>query len=248
MIQLYTEVVSDFYSTIDIATKKNFNLGTNTISSLFDRCLNTHYDGLVKLRIDLSNKKNLYIFSKPTKNSPICHIDKSFDFENYFTQNKLEKRKIILETLYGSFQEISYQLNYDLKPFTQAYEKVKTLNYVNKYIHGKLTFSRKRTHKAGIEIEINEQAAIISVVFTDKEENQIKKVKIVETLPHYMFIYRVINKGKWISSNEYQVSDKSGQINFVVKLKDKPEKTIVFKPKKSSEKELREILNKTNLI
>ncbi len=244
---LYTEVVNHFYSTITNEKKKEFNLGANTISSLFDRCLNTHYGGLFKVRVELTNKKNHYTFDQANNVSPFCHIVKSFDFENYFTQNKLEKRKIILETLYGSFQEISYQLNYDLKPFTQAYEKVKTLNYVNKYIHGKLTFSRKRTHKAGIEIEINEQAAIISVVFTDKEENQIKKVKIVETLPHYMFIYRVINKGKWISSNEYQISDKSGQINFVVKLKDKTEKIIVFKPKTSTEKELRGILNKTSL-
>ncbi len=87
---------------------------------------------------------------------------------------------------------------------------IKELNYINKFIHGKLTFSRNRKHKTGIEIEVNEKAATISVLFTDVNEKPLKKVDVLKTRPHFMYIYQVIQKGKWLSTSEYQVSDSSG--------------------------------------
>ncbi len=242
--KLYTEVVSHFYCTIDIEKKKKFNIGANAISSLFDRCLNKQYKGLVKILIELTDKNIYYTFDKPSKVSPFCHIVQSFNFSYYFAQNKLERRKIILETLYDSIKKMCQQLNYDLEPFTKAYQKVKELNYINKYIHGKMIFAKNRKHKAGIEIEVNEDVATISTLFTDKNNKPLLKLGLLKTLPHYMFIYRIIHKGKWISTSEYQVSDRSGQINFVAKLSG--DSTLILNPKNSTEKELYNILNKYN--
>ncbi len=243
--KLYTEIVSTFHSTINADKKKKFNLSANVVSSLFDRNLNRHYKGLAKVRIDLSNKKDFYLFSEPCKVSPICHIDKSFDFENYFAQNKLERRKIILETMYESIKDMCQKLNYDLEPFTIAYEKVKDLDYINKFVYKKLTFSRNRKNKAGIEIETNEDAATISVLFTDRNEKPMQKVEILKTLPHDMFIYRAIHKGKWISPNEYQVSDSSGQVNFIANLLGGS--TIKYVPKSGTQEKLKEAVNELNL-
>jgi len=239
---LYTEIVTDFHSTLDHEKKRTFNTSGNTVSSLFDSCLNRNYKNLVKIRVDLTNKKDFYLFSEPCQVSPICHIDRSFNFDNYFKQSKLERRKTILETLYASIKDMCEKLGYDLEPFTRAYEKVKELNYINKYIHGKLTLSRKRTHKAGIEIEVNEEAATIAVLFTDRNEKPIHKVVIMNTLPHYMFIYRAIHKGKWISAKEYQVWDRSKQILFTCNL-ESDTATVSFQPKTETEQELRAVLD-----
>ncbi len=239
-IKLYTEVVCHFYSTIGVIEKKKFNRGANTVSSLFDRCLSKHYNGLTKLRISLIDKNDYYTFSEPSKMSPIYHVAKTFDFDNYFAQNKLEGRKIILETMYDSITDMCQKLSLDLNPFTKAYKKVKELNYINKFMFKKLTFSQNRKHKAGIEIETNEDAATISALITDKDRKQIQKVELLKTLPHDMFIYSVIHKGKWISINEYQVSDSSGQINFIANMLGKCD--INYVPKNNTIEELKEAM------
>ncbi len=240
---LYIEVVTIQFSKLDKEIQQKFNTETNVISSLFDYCFNKHIIGLVKIRIELSRKKNINnVFPIRDK---ICHIEKTFDFDNYFAQNKLERRKIILETMYESIKDMCQKLNYDLEPFTIAYEKVKDLDYINKFVYKKLTFSRNRKNKAGIEIETNEDAATISVLFTDRNEKPMQKVEILKTLPHDMFIYRAVHKGKWISPNEYQVSDRSGQVNFIADLLG--ESTIKYVPKNSAEEKLKEAVNELNL-
>ncbi len=239
--KLYTEVVSHFFDKIN-DRQKRLNLDANTISSLFDRCLNRHYNGIYKIRIELSDEKKHYIFSEPSKISAFCHITKYFDFDNYFAQNKIERRKIILETLYDSIKDMCQKLSLDLNPFTKAYEKIKELNYINKLMFKKLTFSRNRKHKAGIEIETNEDAATISVPITDSNEKIVQKVEILKTIPHDMFIYSAIHKGKWISLNEYQVSDSSGQIKFIANLLGKCD--INYVPKNNTVEELKDAMKK----
>ena len=239
----YTELACQSNSNLNKTEIKSFNISLNATTDLFDRCLNMKIKDLQKIRIDLYDAEKVFNIYEPDKISPICHIEKSFNFSHYFAQAKPDRRKIILETLYECITEMCNQLDYDFEPFTFAYNKVKELDYVNKYIHGKLTFSKNRQQKAGIQIEVNEDAATISVLFTDKDEQSVKQVEILRTLPHYMFIFRVIHKGKWIDNETYQVSDKSGQVHFKVtgyKRTLAPE--VFFEPKSHTEEELREVL------
>ena len=215
----------------------DFNQSTYIITDLFDRYLNQQIKGVRKIRIEFTDKVDILDIYLPESISPICHIHKSFDFDNYFAQSKTDRRKIILETLYDAVKNLCKETDYDLTPFTIAYEKVKELNYENKFIYGKLTSSPNRKLKAGIQIEVTEEKAILSVVFSDapksarfQKSGRFEEVKFLETLPHYMFIYRLVHKGKWTSSNIYTVSDKSRQVNFDVSFTDKISK-LRFEPK-----------------
>ena len=131
------------------------------------------------------------------------------------------------------------KLNYDLTPFTTAYEKVKELNYENKYLYQKQTFSPDRKLKAGIQIEIVEEKAIHSVLFSDKNGNELKSITFLETLPHYLFIYKLQYKGKWLSPDTYTISDKSKQIFFDVSFSS-GDVSVRFEPKTRSIEELEE--------
>ncbi len=222
-----------------------FNQEINSIVLFFGRLILHKLNDLDKIRIEFFETSGIFDIKAPIEISKICHIYKTFDFENYFAQNKLERRKIILETMYESIKDMCQKLNYDLEPFTIAYEKVKDLDYINKFVYKKLTFSRNRKNKAGIEIETNEDAATISVLFTDRNEKPMQKVEILKTLPHDMFIYRAIHKGKWISPNEYQVSDSSGQVNFIANLLGGS--TIKYVPKSGTQEKLKEAVNELNL-
>ncbi len=234
------ELVCNESVAFDDKKQTKFNLAMNAVSLLVEQNLLVEKSNPDKLRIDLFDKENINNIYEPDVIGKICHIEKSFDFDNYFAQNKLEGRKIILETMYDSITDMCQKLSLDLNPFTKAYKKVKELNYINKFMFKKLTFSQNRKHKAGIEIETNEDAATISALITDKDRKQIQKVELLKTLPHDMFIYSVIHKGKWISINEYQVSDSSGQINFIANMLGKCD--INYVPKNNTIEELKEAM------
>lgn len=240
----YSEIVCDDSVKIERHKQKKFNSSTNIISILYEQCLNQRVKGLWKIRLNLTDRKDTCKVFLPDKISATALIHKSFDFDHYFARNKLERRKILLETLYEAIVALCKKAGYDVSPFKAAYDKVKQLNYENRYIYGKMTCSPDRKYKAGIEIEVNEEAAFIAVVFTknDKNNTQRNKITILKTQPHFMFIYRFIHKGKWIDSQTYRVSDKSGQVHFTVSLSGS-EADIQLKPKKHTQKELIEALD-----
>jgi len=241
-MKLYTEVVTSFQTTIPDEFHQQFNLSANATTHLFDLCLNLQIKGLVKIRIELLNAPDSYLLSPPNKLMPRVIIDKPFDFTHFFAQDRWERRAIVLETLYECIVEMCKVCGYDLAPFTAAYNKVKELNYVNRLIHDKLTVSKDRQHKAGIEIEVNETEATICALFTDRDERPVKRVELIRTIPHYMFMYRVIHKGKWLNDKVYVVSDRNGYIQFKASLDSDVAELVLHPNEQVSEARIREVL------
>ena len=240
-IPIYFEVVCSENSVNYETIFRRFNFQANRITLLFAQNFRKTINNLSKICVELVDFETDIKIFEPDKISPIAFIEKSFDFDYYFAQDKLERRKIILETLYEAIAALCEKAGYDLSPFTQAYEKVKELNYENRFIYNKLTSSPNRKHKAGIQIEVNEEAADISVVFDTAK--QLNNIKILRTLPHYMFIYRFIHKGKWIDNEHYMVSDRTGQVHFTASLTG-GEATVEFTPKNRTAEELKMALQK----
>lgn len=262
----YIEVACAYNVSFEHDKLRKFNQSTHVVTNLFSRLLNSAVKGLHKIRIELSDAPNVYNVFPADDYTKIAHFEKSFDFAHYFAQPKLERRKIILETLYEAIVAICEKAEYDLTPFTIAYEKVKELNFENRYVHDKLKFSPNRKYKAGIQVEVDEEAADISIIvepLTPKGEllvpdKETKKdfmrqpkspsgdlgvsIPIFRTHPHHHFIYQVIHKGKWVDSETFVVSNKDEQIQFVVSI---PNETvqIEFAPKTRSREELKEYLD-----
>jgi len=214
-MKLYTEMCE-----FGEENRKQFNLDCNVVSHSFDRCLNLQIKGLVKIRIDLTSKNDIMRISGPVEGISVAIIVKSFDFNLYDSLSKYERRKLLLETLYEAIQLMCKELKYNLAPFTATYEKVKELNYENKFVFNKLAPSPNRKYKAGIQIEVNETVADISTVYFDSKTMQpIKQVKIMNTIPHYMYIYEFMGKGAWTDNETYTVTSRRNQVQFVTSLR-----------------------------
>jgi len=215
-MKLYTEMCE-----FGEENRKQFNLDCNVVSHSFDRCLSLQIKGLVKIRIDLTSKNDIMRISGPVEGISVAIIVKSFDFNLYDSLSKYERRRLILETLYDSIKPICEKYGFDLAPFKAAYEKVKELNYENRFMYDKLTLSPDKKHKAGIQIEVNEEIADISTVYFDCKTMQLyKQVNILNTIPHFLFMYKLINKGLWVDSETYTVTNKSQEVQFVTSLKN----------------------------
>ncbi len=250
-MKLYTELHCDHTATINEDLRKVFHLSSNAVTENYDHHLNISIKGIYKIALSLSNQKLNIPISLPHRIAPRIFLFNSFDFAHYFAQPKMERRKIVLETLHSSICEIPKYYPLDLVPFERAYQKVKDANYICRFIYGKLTATKNRLFKAGIEIEINETEATISVLFTDKDENPLKRVELLKTMPHYLFIYRVIHKGQWISNSEYVVCSKSYNYQFKTSLESNTAELFLNTEQHSEEKlraVLQEIAPKNDLI
>ncbi len=239
-MKLYTELVADHHET----NYRQFNLSCNSVSDLFDRCLNLQMKGLSKIRIEFTSRPNVLLIAEPVKMFPFVLMDKTFDFAHYNSLSNYDRRKMVIETLYESLKLICEKLDYDLAPFTAAYEKVKELNYENRFIWNKLTLSPNKKYKSGIQIEVNEEVADISTVYYDSKTMQLyKQVNILNTIPHYMYIYGLINKGLWVDSETYTVTNKSQEVQFITSLK-KDTVDIKLIPQTHTLEELQEALKR----
>ena len=201
--------------------QKHFNQSTYVITDVFDRSANIKLKGVRKIHIKLINKDDEFKAYDTQNGLQIISLYMPFDFSHYQSQEKINRRAYLLDTLYKAIENMCSELNYDFQPFQHAYEKVKELDYQNAYIHGKLKTAPDRKHKAGVHIRVEEEHAIISALVQDSEGNETARIELLRTLPHYMFIYKFIHQTKWLDKDHFQISDKSGQVVFEINVPEK---------------------------
>lgn len=218
-----------------------FNSQANAVSFLYQKFVNKRTLGLSKITVELFNKENILEIGNFRESIAVCLIDKSFDYKKYFTKSSIEQRKMIIEVAHQAILQMCNKFNLDKTPFINAYNKVIENNYTNKYYLKKLTLSKNRQHKAGIEIDMTENGTDINIVFTDKNENVITRKSVFKTHSHFYFIYQLINSGKWVSNEKYMASSKKKNVNFIASINSN-EIELDIKPK---EKE-NEIMAKLN--
>ncbi len=220
---------------------KTFNSQANPIAFLYQRFVEKRTVGLSKITVDLVNEKNTIHVGNYKELERVSWIHISFNYKKYFTKSSIEQRKMIIEVAHQAILQMCNKFNLDKTPFINAYNKVIENNYTNKYYLKKLTLSKNRQHKAGIEIDMTENGTDINIVFTDKNENVITRKSVFKTHSHFYFIYQLINSGKWVSNEKYMASSKKKNVNFIASINSN-EIELDIKPK---EKE-NEIMAKLN--
>ncbi len=106
-----------------VKNAREFNLSTHEVSVKYEKALNLKFKDIQKLRITLSENGD-YLFSPPVEMFPFIFIDKKFDFDAYWSDNKTVRKKIVLETLYESVVDMCEKMNLDKVPFEEAYNKI----------------------------------------------------------------------------------------------------------------------------
>ncbi len=230
---------------VDIIEAKKFNVFSNIMASLYQRFFTGNIRGLFKIAIDLYQHKIPMKICNYKENGGVCVIFRSFDFNNFIRKDKNSKQKEILEILQNSVIKMCEKFKIDKIPFVNAYEKVIENNYKNQYIFNRLTFSRNRKYKAGIEINMTKNGTKINILFTDKNENILKRNEIFKTFSHYYFVHQIIYSGKWLDNQKYIASSRNKNINFIASI-NSPKTELKIKPKEK-EKEILEKLNRMKI-
>ena len=143
-----------------------------------------------------------------------------FDFETYFTSNKLDKKKMQLEAVHTGMMQIAEKEGWDTDPLLDAYSKCLKNNLEYQFDVGKLKSSSNRKYKIGFWCNWDIDVFELYWVLYDKNSNEIKRKKLIEREPFEgVFVYYL--KWKWLNNthvviqNNYKYGKKeSWEINI----------------------------------
>jgi len=221
----FVELFSYLNSSLPNDQQYTFNMESNAVCELYNRlipCCDVKY--LRKIRIDLTpdERERNYISPLPPldAHSTVVCIVKKYNFQNYFKLNDEERRKAILQVIIDSIAEAAEQFGWSMHPFYEAYQKVVEKNYINKVIvwNNKIVYNKSKSFKAGVQLEITSQSAIISIVIFDDKGIFIREFEVFRAKPQSIFFSRIIGSGKWINNEQFVLVDEHKEIHFVATL------------------------------
>jgi competence protein ComGF len=193
--------------------------------------------GVKKVAIRLYDFGEFDFFGNPIKGIPVVRIDKTYDFEHFFSLSKEDQKQETLRLIHECVIYSAKRLNCEIENLNQVKSAIEAEDFRNQYFEGNLKPSKNRNYKAGAFVEMNETHADIFIAFTDKDENEIAKRHLIKVRPNRLFIKPLINKSKWKNNGVFEVSDQTDQIHFEASINNEDVK-ICFTPKNQTEDQL----------
>jgi hypothetical protein len=204
---------------------RQFTLKQNLISELYVQSLNAYKPpGISRISVNLSKNDQVYNL----KNSSVLRVDIRFDTAGFWKHSPVEQQQVILETIHRVAMLCVETLGWDQVPFEHAYQEVLRRNFVYE-IEGKATTSPDRQYKAAIRISKNEEWSELSVVFYNKQGDQIKTVELVKTLSSALFYGEIVKNTRWFNTREFGVHAYNEELILKASL-DSEDSIVVFSP------------------
>ncbi|CAM1343845.1 hypothetical protein [Tenacibaculum amylolyticum] len=131
----------------------------------------------------------------------------ALDFKNYFSQDKHDKKKIILDKIHKGMIEIAKKEGWQINPLLDAYNSCIEANLVYQFDVGKPKLSPNKKHKIGFWCNWDIDVFEVYRVLYDKKGTEISREKFISKKPNNgEFVYYL--KWKWLDNSKVLVEDK----------------------------------------
>lgn len=238
-------LVSDF-ANILLEQKKLFVGKSTIVEDIYNKYLalkKVKIKGVRKITITLETETGIDGIWAPIKGgSPVVNIRRLFAFDDFFNSTTNEQNEIIIQLIELSLSKAVSEFNWDKNIFSELGDKVRSQNFKQCYIEGKLKLSKNKLHKAGIEINMDQDYAKVSVVFySSMNDSLIKRIELIKLRPSRFFINSFLGHSMWLNDHDFVVTNKTDEIHFkTTLLKDKAD--IYFTPVTRSKEKLVDVL------
>ncbi|MDP4147003.1 MAG: hypothetical protein Q8936_21435 [Bacillota bacterium] len=194
-----------------------FRLQTRSIASFYVRCLKGYKnDKCSKINIECVPN----IVREPNALFGIYSVQVAFNVDEFFKLDNLGKKKKTLELIKVAISQLIEKEGWDKEIFDEAYNRIVSENYVNKWAWKKQKNNPSRKYIAKVSCEHGIHSFDISIVIMDKNNNIIKEETVVREKPDEWMFGRYFGDLKWISNNEVVLVDKEGNSEFSVNIKE----------------------------
>lgn len=192
-----------------------FRLQTRCIASLFERLLGGFKN---------DKCRRIIIQCVPLKTRVAgCFegfylVQVSYDINNFFQLDDLEKKKKALELIKVGLTEIIEKEGWDSIIFDKVYNQIIEGNYINKWLWAKQKNNPRRQYIAKILCEHDIYSCDVKIIITDKKGQVVKEEKVVSEKPDEWAYAKYFGDLKWISNNEVTLISKNKNYEFRVNI------------------------------
>lgn len=215
-------LISPFYH-VDRANAQYFQDKSRVIEDMYNRFLSLNrvkIRGVQKLTVTVSNDAHINDIHGPIKGfSPVVNITKSFDFQLFSSLDSTTQNEMILDLIQSSIVRSAKELGWNSDLFNTIPDQIRKANFENRFVAGKMISSKNRAYKAGVEVDMRMDCAVLSVVFYSREEF-LRRIELIRVRPYRLLIAQLVSRLRWVTEDEVEVINKGGDILFVASFKE----------------------------
>lgn len=150
--------------------------------------------------------------------SGFCDVQVPYDINTFLSYPDYKKKIEALELLKHSLDFVTKEKGWDYKPFHDAYEKVKELNYTNEFIWGKPKMSPNKKYKAEAHCVHDLYDFSVKLIIRDMAGAIVAEKKVISTQPDELIYNRHLGELKWLGNNQVILFEKysKGQVSISI--------------------------------
>jgi hypothetical protein len=146
------------------------------------------------------------------------YVQVSYDINNFFQLDDLDKKKKILELIQIGLTEIINKERWDRSLFDRVFNQIIDGNYINQWVWKKQKSSPGRQYIAKVLCDHKMYSCDIKVMITDKEGNVLKEKTVVTAKPDEWAYAKYFGDLKWLLNNEVVLISKNKECEFKIKI------------------------------
>lgn len=183
---------------------------TRTVTALFSRCA-------TPLRETGKSWKLIVevVTSVPANNSRevlgVLLVQVPGRVPSFFELNDHEKLEKSLEYLMLGVKKVAQEKGWQIAPFVQTQEKIRSLSFINEWVWKKPIFNKEKSLSAEVFVEHKLAYASISVRFRNKEKLIVQSVELVKERPNEFIFYPYLGTFSWLNSTSVELVSQDGE-------------------------------------
>lgn len=193
-----------------------FNKETWCVSELFVKCLGKFNSGhFNKIVIRLGDNESV-LDNKVDNLIDVVLLNKFFDFNTYFVNNKIARKVILLDVLYNNLLYLANIYYWHIDQITNAYRLCKEKNIEYQWIlRNKLIRSPDHKYYAAVFCNWDIDRFEAYIILYNSQKIEISRKKIMESEPH---LVEPFGKIAWENGNKFVVSSKDTEREWILNI------------------------------
>lgn len=154
--------------------------------------------------------------------SPVCIINKAFNWEDYETEaEQIARYKVLLDFMHGAVLEAAERFEWPKELFEKAYAESLATGFTNEYVIVRPKSSKDRRHVASVLARHSrDYVAIIVELKNKKDESETNQIELMKVNFGEDVFSGIVHKIKWVSNGDLVISNKDEEINFRMSVQD----------------------------
>ncbi len=197
--------------------------------------------GVKKVVFEFFNKKDKKHGIDLLSFGSILTLKQDLDFDLFSKSSAEEKKALIIALLHEGIEYLAANKNSEFKNLYLIKEQLNNIGLEAKFTIGKEKVSKKLNMTGHIELKTTLKFAELNIVLKELDGDKEVKIPYFKTLVQPLFYTTCFGKSKWNTGGEFEVINKSGEVKYVVSIKDYILK-VFFEPKDRDVEGLKEEL------